>query len=323
MQPGIGTLFAALGCALGAVLLIGLAIPAYQRDRREAFHRYQSGSQLIETPSGPLEYSISGSGYPLVMLHGMGGGYEQGLLLGGLVDLTKYQVIAPSRPGHRRTPLATGPTFEEQADAVIYLLDTLKIKNAVILGLSGGGFAAMQFALRAPERCTGLILLSAHGPETLRFMPPRVLLKIFDAFAWADFPMWASLKLPIQPMLKLEGSDLKRLRDPQNLAMVQDFMAATFPASDWKVGTSNDITELFALGTKPDWPLEQIKVPTLVLHGERDVIVRPATARLHAARIPGAQITTFADGTHFAFITHRPEIRDVISDFLQAHTAAN
>jgi len=323
MQAEINTLLTTFGCALGVALLITLLIPRYQRAKRETIRRYRTGSQVIETPSGPLEYAVSGSGYPVIMLHGMGGGYDQGLLMSRLIDLTKYKVIAPSRPGHRRTPLATGPMSEEQADAISYLLDTLNVDKAIMVGLSGGGFAALQFALRFPERCKALILLSAHGPGTLRFLPPRILLRVLDVMAWADFPMWLMLKFPVQPMMTLEGSDLRRLRDPQNLEMAQTFMAGTFPPTDWKDGTFNDIKQLFALQDNPEWPLEQIKASTLVLHGKRDLIVRPMSARYHAKRIPSAQLTTFADGTHFMFITHRSEVREAIADFLQAHVATS
>lgn len=297
---------------LGAVLA-----PIYLRQKREALRRLRAIGQVIQTSAGPLEYAVTGKGYPVVVLHGMAGGSEQGLLMTHLLDANHYQIIAPTRPGYRRTPLTTGASFEQQADAIAELLDALHIPTAAVLGISGGGFAAMQFAMRYPDRCKGLVLLSAHGPATLDFLPNRKLLWVFEGMVLADFLLWLALRLPIKMMLLMEGSRPQQLDDPQTLRMGQHFMAGAFPAADWKHGTRNDIEQLFALEEKPEWPLEQIKVPTLVLHGKRDRIVRFASAALHAERIPNARLIPFEEGTHFSFLTYHTEMSHALAEFLK------
>ncbi|HSS98346.1 MAG TPA: alpha/beta hydrolase [Terriglobales bacterium] len=305
-----------LACVIGLIPVIALLYPVYLRDRRKAILRLRAASQIIETPAGHLEYATTGEGTPLIVLHGMGGGYDQGLLIGSLVDTGRYHIIAPTRAGYRRTPLTSSPTFEEQADAVATVLDRLNIQKAAILGLSGGGFASIQFAIRHPDRCTALILLSAHGPATLDFLPNRRLLWVFEGIVLADFLLWLAIKLPPKNLLRLEGCNPARLNDPLKLQFTQEFMSETFPAVDWKDGTRNDIEQLFALEGKPDWPLEQIKAPTLILHGKRDRIVRFKSAQLHAQRIPNTKFIPFEDGTHFSFVTHRSEVSHAIEEFL-------
>ena len=72
-----------------------------------------------------------------------------------------YRFIAVSRPGYLRTPAEVGKTPEEQADAFAALLDALKVDKAIMTGISAGGPPSMQFALRHPDRCAALLLVSA------------------------------------------------------------------------------------------------------------------------------------------------------------------
>lgn len=59
-----------------------------------------------------------------------------------------------------------------------------------------------------------------------------------------------------------------------------------------------------------------IAVPTLIVHGKRDRLVRFASAQRHAERIKNARLIAFDDGTHFTFITHRTEISAAVTAFL-------
>src|SRR5574341_348189 len=93
-----------------------------------AIRKLRAGSRIANTSRGPIEYALVGSGPPLVAIHGSGGGYEFGLLLAQVVDPAKFTIIGISRPGFRQTPIATGRTIEDQADAVAALLDTLNLK---------------------------------------------------------------------------------------------------------------------------------------------------------------------------------------------------
>ena len=111
----------------------------FTRDRRAARLRLMTGSQVIETRRGPVEYAIVGDRGPVVLLlHGGIGGWDQGVALG--VDLLSrdathpdyrqtldegadllaepFRLVAPSRVGYLRTPLETGRTPAEGADAL-------------------------------------------------------------------------------------------------------------------------------------------------------------------------------------------------------------
>ncbi|MBO0705972.1 MAG: alpha/beta hydrolase, partial [Candidatus Dormibacteraeota bacterium] len=119
------------------------------------------GSTLVETSRGPLEVGDVGEGVPLIVLHGLGGGWDHGLWLARRLGLDRrHRILAVSRPGYLRTPLATGPTPDGQADALRDLVSALRLRRAAVLGSSAGALAAVRFALRHPDLCSGVVLLS-------------------------------------------------------------------------------------------------------------------------------------------------------------------
>lgn len=135
--------------APGGLALFAAFTWRYRYEKRRALHTLRLGSRVAETSAGAVEYAMRGEGLPLLALHGAGGGYEQGLAVGALLDSASFQTIAISRPGYRRTLLTIGATLHEQAHAIAALLDTLQLERVVVAALSAGRLAALQFALEA------------------------------------------------------------------------------------------------------------------------------------------------------------------------------
>src|SRR5262245_38660028 len=129
----------------------------------------------MSKPDGPLEYVMRGEGPTVLALHGGMGGFDQSQLLARalLGERTGHRVIAVSRPGYLGTPLYISPTPEEQADLYAQMLDRLRIDSAVAVAVSAGGPSALQFALRHPDRCRALILVSCCTGKL--DVPPEIL----------------------------------------------------------------------------------------------------------------------------------------------------
>ena len=70
-----------------------------------------------------------------------------------------YKVIAPSRFGYLRRDFPADLCSKNQADALLELLDSLHIMKLPVAGGSAGALAAVQFALRHPDRTSALILI--------------------------------------------------------------------------------------------------------------------------------------------------------------------
>ncbi|PWB51030.1 MAG: hypothetical protein C3F06_11210 [Candidatus Methanoperedenaceae archaeon] len=146
-----------LGCIIAVILIV--TYPAYRSDISAAQERVMSGSKVIETKCGPIEYAAIGEGPPVLVVHGAGGGYDQGLWVSRDSLGEGFRIIAPSRFGYLRTPLPQDASPAAQADAHACLLDALNISKVAVMGISAGASSSMQFALRYPERTTSLVLI--------------------------------------------------------------------------------------------------------------------------------------------------------------------
>jgi pimeloyl-ACP methyl ester carboxylesterase len=116
---------------------------------------------MIRTPKGEVEAVTWGEGPTVVALHGAMGGWDQGVLLARTVAFPHFKFIAISRPGYLGTPLSAGRSPQEQTDLCAAVLDALRMNCTAMMAISGGGPTALQFALRYPDRCKALVMISA------------------------------------------------------------------------------------------------------------------------------------------------------------------
>ena len=145
-----------------AYVLIQISFRQWRHHQREAL---LTGSELIETERGALEYASIGEGPAVLFMHGGFGGYDQSPPFQG------FRFITPSRPGYLRTDLSVGPTYEEAASAYATLLDSLGIDKVAVMGISAGGPPALQFASQFPDRVWALVLISAITKERVLPLP--------------------------------------------------------------------------------------------------------------------------------------------------------
>jgi pimeloyl-ACP methyl ester carboxylesterase len=260
-----------------------------------------AGSRMANTARGPVEYAaLEGSQGPVVLaLHGRPGGYDQGLVMARSLGEGLARWIAVSRPGYLRTPLETGPTPPEQADAYAALLDTLGVDRAAVLGLSGGGPSAIQFALRHSDRCQGLVLVSAVSRRKLpsERTPGQ---KFYDAVIGPSDALAQSLYRLFTPIM---GSAAR-----QGLATV-----LVLPETLRGAGRRNDLAQIEAMPLEPP---SGIGVPTLIVHGTADRVVPIAHAEAALRAIPGAKLVRIAGGGHSILFARAAEIQPSVAEFL-------
>ncbi len=277
--------------ATAAVLRIS---QSYRRWKRAQVERLQAESHLLETARGTVEYQMAGEGLVVLMIHGGPGGYDQGMALARLLDLHGVTVLALSRPGYRRTPLTSGETPEAQADLFAAALDALHVPQTVVIAVSWGGPSALQFALRYPDRCGGLIMLSTltqHYTEEEIYgslsAGERLLRRLFDKLIVFD------------PFLYLLGGLRKLLPQGAMLrALVASGMIGSLVMNLYRTaGYRNDLQQNADL---PAYPMQAIAVPTLIVHGTSDVDVPFRQAELLAKKVFQAQLVTVQDADHFS-----------------------
>jgi pimeloyl-ACP methyl ester carboxylesterase len=166
---------------------------AFSHDLSRARSRLVGRSETIPTASGTLEFAASGNGEPVLVVHGAEGGFDQALDMAGPLLQRGFRLIAPSRFGYLRSasPRAQG-TPEIQADAYAELLDRLGISKISAAAVSAGAWSALQFAIRHPQRCRGLVLLVPAN-----YLPPNVPIqggRAIQAMVDSDFIAWTALR---------------------------------------------------------------------------------------------------------------------------------
>jgi pimeloyl-ACP methyl ester carboxylesterase len=267
-----------------------------------------------DTPHGSVEYEIAGEGPPVVVVHGTPGGADQALVLGRFLVEAGLQVIAPSRPGYRETPLEGREEIDAQADLHAALLDALGIERAGVLAWSGGGPSAYRLSVRHPERVRGLVAASAvskafhPGGEK----PSERLLFSTRAGDWVLHQLAAHapgrlVTATLRTEANLADTELHRLAeevldDPDERRFVLDLDGTIdFAAGRRRKGRHNDLARYADIGSLE---LERIQAPCLVVHGTADKDVTPDHGGHARVAIPRAQPVAMAEGTHLCLWTH-------------------
>ena len=134
---------------------------------------------MLHTACGDIEFAESGpADAPAVLLvHGSGGGFDQGLAIGQSLAPRGVRLIAPSRFGYLRSPFPADPSGERQADHLACLLDALGLADAAVMGVSAGAVSALHFAVRHPQRTRALLLVvpAVYRPDPAVPMPAWAL----------------------------------------------------------------------------------------------------------------------------------------------------
>ena len=307
----------ALGLAgLGALAGGGATWRSYAAALAAARARTTGRSTLVSTRFGALEYAAEGDGPPVLMVHGTGGGFDQGLDFARRIAAAGRRVIAPSRFGYLRSAAPGDPSAAHQADAFADLLDGLGIDRAPVIGGSAGALSAIQFAIRHPDRCSALIAMvpAAWAPTQAPPQPPGPFAQaIIDYALQSDFLFWLGLQLAEDKMIgTLLATDpaLVAKAAPDEQARVRAILAHILPVSDRAEGFRIDARLVAAAAPMA---LETIRAPTLALSLADDRFETLVAARHIAASVPGARLVELPEGGH-VWAGHDAEVfADVLS----------
>ena len=305
---------------MGALIVAGGAWTggAYRASLAAAGTRLEGRSSVLDTTAGALEYAVAGHGSPLMMIHGTGGGFDQGLLFANGLRATGFQIIAPSRFGYLKSAFPEDASPARQADVLVELLDHLGIESLPVIGGSAGALTAAEVALRHPDRCARLVLLvpaaNLTGRDPVEFT--ALQRRAVNLVLGSDFAFWAlSSFAPGQMIRTLLATDPALL---EKVSADEKRRAELILASLMPIGckTEGMRADGFWAGTPSPTAYANITVPTRILSCEDDLFGTAATARLLAGRIPGAQLTIWPEGGHI-WLGHDADLAHEITAFLQ------
>lgn len=239
-----------------------------------------------------------GEGPPLLFLHGAGGGGVELPFMTALAE--NYEVIAPEHPGFGASD---EPDWLDDIHDVAYfyldLLDQLDLQGVHLVGMSLGGWIAMEVAVRCSDRLASLSLVCPAGLHV-----PG--LATGDPFTWSpeetfrqgfhdqSFAEKAIANLP--EMVEADDTFLKN--------------RSTFARLAWEPRLHDP--------NLPKW-LHRITVPTHIVWGAHDNILSADHAEALAKMIPGAGATVLPDAGHFLHI----EKADALVGAITSHIEGN
>ncbi len=293
----------------------------FDADLQSARAHSAQGSTLLDTRCGPIEVQQAGAGVPLLVVHGSGGGHDQGMAFAGALAQQGIRVIAMSRFGYLRTPMPADATAAAQADAHVCLLDALGIRRAAVMGGSAGAPSALQMALRHPDRVSALVLL-----VPLTYKPPTQADSAAPMPAWventmmrllgSDFLFWASIQLAREQVIQLvlaTPPGLLAAASLQERGRVDALVEHILPVSARAAGLRGDTAAGKHLSPAA---LETLRLPTLIVSARDDRYGTYASAAYTASRIAGSRFIGFAQGGH-TWVGHDDEVMAAILALLQ------
>jgi pimeloyl-ACP methyl ester carboxylesterase len=287
-------------------------LKSYAAWKQQTNGALDAASVVVETARGPIEYAEIGQGPPVLISHGTSGGHDRAFRIAQTLGGERFRLIAPSRPGYLRTPLSVGRTPAEQADAFAALLDGLSVDSAAVIGISGGGPSVLEFALRHPRRCWGIVLVAAVTQPWHRAPRRSPISELAARILATGVGGWlATGAVTLAPEGVVRGlTGASRETALRRLSEIID------PGGRRRAGRRNDLAQFRSLALPP---LEGIGCPALVVHGTKDEEVPRGHAEFAARSIPGAKLLWVEGGSHGLFSSRAREVAPEILSFLERH----
>lgn len=300
------------GLALGAAI----AMASGNRAAEKRASELAAERSLAQTRHGRIEYISWGDGPPVLVIHGAGGGFDQGRLLADAVGGAGFRFVAVSRFGYLGSNLPAAPSPAAQAEAFADLLDHLGISKVSILAMSGGVPPALKFAEIYPGRADRMVLLSSapFTPFNPDIADRPLPTSAYAALLGNDAVYWALTKVARGPLRSAFDArpELMDEASPQERLFVAHLIDGFLPASARLAGVGN---EGAAVDPRATYRLESILAPTLIVHTEDDRLNPVAIANALGNRIPAARTIIFERGGHL-LLGHHAELRAQVVHFL-------
>ena len=253
---------------------------------------------FVQTVLGPIEYRLEGEGPTVMVLNG-GHCSRDTRLSHERLTAYGFSVLTPSRPGYDSTPSSVGPSAQTAADALVALLDTLKIQTVDVIGISAAGPTALAFTQRHPDRTRKLILESAvttDWDEKIK-KGSRLVFGRTERLTWAL--MHLMLKLSPRVLIKtllhdltvLDVNKVVRNMTEADLAFVKRMLQTSRSGT----GFMNDIEH------RVD-NLDKITRPVLVMYSPNDRTVSPKNAQRIADEVATCELYPVPSDTHLIWI---------------------
>lgn len=259
----------------------------------------------IEIEGGrTINYEVSGDGYPLLLIRGLGGGgADWGSAVGRLSP--SFRVITfDNRDAGINDPEAVGYSIADLADDAAGLLRALGIERAHVLGHSMGGFIAQHLVLNHPDLVDHLILVGTSPAAGAALDQPLVPPSEED---WIIDPAERSrVRAPHTHGPGYFDNRPEELEEIAELSRANRITREGYARQLAAISDTHDVRER----------LGQISAPTLVAHGDADTLVSLRGGQLLADGIPGAILKVYPGVGHYPYREAADDFYRDLNEFL-------
>lgn len=262
-----------------------------------------------------IYYKDWGSGQPVVFSHGWplsADSWESQMFH---LASHGFRAIAHDRRGHGRSSQPWhGNEMDTYADDLAALIETLDLQEVVLVGFStGGGEVARYMGRHGTTRVAKAVLVSAVPPLMLKTEanPGGLPIDVFDDLRIASLADRSQLYIDLAsgPFFGFNRPGAKPSQGMIDSFWMQGMMAGHNSAYDCiKAFSETDFTK----------DLQQVDVPTLVIHGDDDQIVPfEAAGKVSAKLVKNAKLTVYPDAPHGITHTHKDQLNNDLLSFLK------
>lgn len=254
-----------------------------------------------------LHYEEEGSGFPVVLIHGLAGDCSAWRPQAEALR-DRHRVIAFDNRGAGRSTQREAVTTLGMAQDTLRLLDALEVESAHVVGRSMGGAIAQHLALIAPERVHSLVLCASFAKlDRIGF---RVLTNMREVLEWrGTWEDHARHSVPYFVAPAFLNDHPEVVDEIVALIASESRLPACYIAQNHACLLHDTLTDL-----------HRIACPTLVLGGALDPICSPTATRWLAEGLPDATSVTFERSSHFFLMEQAEEFMSELTGWLAART---
>ncbi len=265
-------------------------------------------SRFIQWKGNNIHYTDEGSGPTILMIHGLGGSFYN---FQGLADQLKneYRVIRVDIPGMGLSDFNSCSSqtdfFAEYTDFFKSFIEQVHIDSMYLMGNSLGGMMSWMITTRFPDKVRGMVLINSAGYEM-----EQILANAAGPLRWKWFGQILERGMPrllTDYCLWHPFADKNKV-NPAEYGLTYNLLN--------REGNIRTLTSLATCGQRPDTTLIQsIKVPTLIIWGQEDVIIPVAHAEKFHRDIPGSKVKIYSPCGHMAMMEFPEEVAGEFKKF--------
>jgi len=259
----------------------------------------------IQNDDAEISYWILGDGPSIVLLHPFPVHHEFWLPAVKTLS-TRYRLILPDLRGHGDSDCGEGPaTVQKHAADLVRILDDARIDHAAFAGVSIGGYVLFEFWRRHRDRMSSLVLCNTKAQADSAEARVTRLKSADDVIQRGTEPFFESMLPKLmgtstqtgRPDLLRGALGMMRKMSAQDIAMVQRGMAERPDSVD---------------------TLKDINVPTLIITGEEDSLIKMADAELMREKLPSGQLKIIPKAGHYAPWERPLEVGELLREFFDS-----